>query len=131
MAGIEADIAAFEAKLGGAILNVLQGEVSELAKDKILEELHHYAFPYSRGAGGLSDRASIRTQVSGGGDQYELVAKDEAPFQGTGGSGTLADVVESGNPAYHMPGARPFMKPAEAALVGPADAAIQAAVSGI
>lgn len=120
-------VEAFEAALQSKCEEILANEITELAKDEITNQLGHYAFPYSRGPGGLSDRENFEDSVSG----LTLTIRDVAPFQGTGGGSALVDVVEGGNAAYHMPGPRPFMKPAEAAVVGPAEAALQAGCGGL
>ena len=132
MAGIAADIAAIERRIDAAVRGALNGPILDTAKDDISQMLRQYTFPYSRGPGGLSDPVNFHGNVGGGGDRFELVVTDDAPFQNGGGAaGDLADVVETGDLAYRMPGPRPFMEPADQLLGTQADAILSRAVAGI
>lgn len=119
---IEADIAAFNARLDAAIENTMQTDVLDAAKAEIVNQLNSYTWTMSRGpetgSEGLRDREQMVGSVWQNGDEIILEITDEADFQtGALNAGdTLDEVVTRGDAAYRMPRPRPFMGPAEDAL---------------
>ena len=108
---------AFRKRLGEAIESSLQVDVLDAAKSELSASLGAFDFPYSRGPGGLSDMANVHGTIESFGNVNTLMVTDDAPFQRAASSTiTLAEAVETGDPAYHMPEPRRFMSNAEEAL---------------
>lgn len=117
---LEKDIAAFLARLDDAIEDSLKNEVADIAKIEIGEHLDRYRFPYSRGihGGGLLDDVNFYVYpVEKIENEFWMRIEDVANFQEDEGMpGDLAVAVTRGDRRYHMPGPRPFMRPAEEEL---------------
>ncbi len=117
--GFEADVNLFEARLYDAIKDTMEKEIADAAKKEILAQLGQYSFPHSRGPNGMGllDSRTLKETVEQTGDTISLTVESTALFQKDKGQpGHLAEVVTRGDAAYHMPGPRPFMAPAQDAL---------------
>lgn len=114
--GAGLDIATFKAKLDTDMYSIMETDVADAVKEEMSKNLESYTYKWSRGpnGGGVRDKRNFRARVEQNGDRTILNVKDEAPFQHRTSSGkSLAKVVETGDPAFHMPGPRPFIKPTQ------------------
>ena len=119
------DIALLKSRLEDAVRSALDF-VAEDVKREMGQQLAGFSFPRSRGSGGLSDPGNFDHQITGSGDSFTLTVRDMAPLQSGGGAaGDLGDAVESGDPAYRMPGTRPFYQNTENAVSSRLDAVLE------
>lgn len=107
------------ANLNTAITNALEREVADAVKKELMEHITSYDYPYSRGAGGLSDPSNLHEIVEQtGSDTFTLVVTNDAPFQGAKVDyTTLAEVIDEGNPNFHQTKARPFYDPTHDSVI--------------
>ncbi len=115
--GINEDILNIETRLDAAILSAMEVEVAETIREEMSRYLESYVYRRSRGPSGMGvrDKRNFDAKTEQSGDTTTLTVTDIARFQSTNqGSGkSLAVVVETGEPGFHMPGPRPFLAPTQ------------------
>lgn len=113
---IGSDILNLEKRLDAAIYAAMETDVAEAVRDEMSRNLESYTYTRSRGPMGMGvrDRRNFDAKVEQTGNTTILTVRDVAKFQGGQRSGkSLAEVVETGDPAYKMPGPRPFFAPTQ------------------
>lgn len=112
---IGSDILNLEKRLDAAIYAAMETDVAEAVRDEMSRNLESYTYTRSRGPMGMGvrDRRNFDAKVEQTGNTTILTVRDVAKFQGSQGSISLAEVVETGDPAYKMPGPRPFLAPTQ------------------
>jgi len=94
----------------------MKNEVAEAIRVEMSKQIEQYTFTRSRGRNGtgVRDVRNFESTVEQSGDATVLRVQDIARFQSSSqGSKTLAEVVETGDPAFRMPGPRPFLEPTQ------------------
>ncbi len=122
------DIRRFGQRLAAAIFAAMETDVAEAVRDEMSRNLESYTYTRSRGPMGMGvrDKRNFDAKVEQTGDTTPLRLRDVAKFQGwPGGGKSLAEVVETGDPAYKMPEPRPFLAPTQEVMdSGGAEAAL-------
>lgn len=115
------EIAQLSAKIDTAIVRAMEHEVADNVKAEMSKQIEQYTFTQSRGPHGMGvrDIRNFKATVDQNGDTTTLRVMDIAPFQSSQPRNKyLANVVETGDKTYKMPGPRPFMGPAEQEMGG-------------
>lgn len=106
--GLLDEFVAWYGNLQAAVTDALAGPLTDGLKQEIRRQAKARVYAYAGGGcrrGLIGDPVNLEAES----DQTELRIRNVTVQQGSAGRLSETNFVESGDPAYHQPGPRPFM----------------------